>query len=458
MKRTIGFIVAGLILVLLFSCASSTGVSKSEYAKTQNMMKADDAAMSVASIKSQADSYKDKVLYYLDLGMAQLYAGQYQEAVDSFAVAQDAIDEYGIASVSENVEALLVNDYSIAYPGEKYEELLVNIFSAIAYYMMGNEEDAMVELRQAEVIYKDFKANMQEQEGFLEKLVLAITPNPFRYLDVPKVKDFTGSNLASYMSLIMYRNNNDLSNASVDLNRIKGSDSYAGAVKEDEINVESGKVRVNLVSFEGLIGQKKGIQVMVPGSNGANHVVSWPWFEPSTSQIKSVTLTCSNGQSVNTAVLEDFNDIALRALAMEVKVSYLKSFYRGYTKVTAAKAAADEAYKAAVKAADAAYSAAMSKNKLAGMLAGAARSSALDAAEDARSKALEEVNKTEVADTRMGQYLPARVSVAGLSLDPGTYDFTVTYKLSGGSDIVRTFTGVEVSEGKSNLIFASCAK
>lgn len=458
MKRTIRYIVAGLILVLLFSCASSAGVSKNEYAKTQNIMKADEAALSVASIKSQENSYNDEVLYYLDLGMAQLYAGQYQEAVDSFAIAQDAIDEYGIASISENLEALLVNDYSIAYPGEKYEELLVNIFSAIAYYMMGNQEDAMVELRQAEVIYNDFKANMKEQEGFLEKLVLAITPDPFKYLEVPRVNDFTGSNLASYISLIMYRNNNDLSNATVDLNRIKDSDYYTGAVNEDEINVESGKVRVNLVSFEGLIGQKKGMQAMVPGANGANHVVSWPWFEPSTSQIKSVILTCSNGQSVSTTVLEDFNDIALRALAMEVKAAYLKSFYRGYSKIAAAKIAADKAYEEAVKAADAAYTAAQSKNKLAGMLAGAAHSTALKVAEEARVMALEEVNKTEVADTRMGQYLPARVSVAGLNLVPGIYDFTVTYKLSDGGDIVRSFTGVEVSEGNSNLIFASCAK
>lgn len=196
---------------------------------------------------------------------------------------------------------------------------------------------------------------MKEQEGSLEKLVLAITPDPFAYLNVPEVEDFVGSNLATYMSMLMYRNMGDASNASVDYRRLQNNAGvYASAVSEDELSVEKGKARINLVSFEGITGKKVSFTASCT-TGDVTHVISWPWFVPRESEVASVTLKCSNGESVTTSILEDYNKIAQECLAMTVKAAYLKSFYRGFTKVTAAKVAADEALELAIKAADEAY-------------------------------------------------------------------------------------------------------
>ena len=64
----------------------------------------------------------------------------------------------------------------------------------------------------------------------------------------------------------------------------------------------------------------------------------------------------------------------------------------------------------------------------------------------------------EIADTRMGRYFPASVSVAGMTLDPGVYDFTVTYQLKNGKKIVKNYSGVNVEFGQVNLVVSSCAK
>lgn len=464
MRKGIILVLTTLLSLLLFSCATDVGISRHTYTVTQKKLMEGQTGEVVAVVKNGVEEYNDKVLYYMDLGFVELYNGDYTAAADDLNVADKAIDEYGVESVSENLSALLKNDYSIAYPGEKYEEIMVDTFSAVAYMMAGDEENAMVEVRQAEIALNDFKMNTEQQESGLEKLVLAITPDPFKYFEVEKVSDFTGSAFVDYVSMIMYRGRGDLSNAEVDYKRIQNKLSDPTAVSSDEIEIPSGKARVNLISLEGLIGFKEGKSAMAVTKNVAtgddvHHIVSWPWFETNTSEVENVTLTCSNGQSASTQIIEDFNLLAKQTLAMTVKSKYLKSFYRGYTKMCAAMITAEKTYQLAVKAADQAYeTAASSGNSLATMGAALARKTALKAAEVAFDEALDAVNETEIADTRMGQYLPGRVSVAGLTLEPGVYDFKITYKLRNGEIVEQSYPSYEVKAGKTNLLIGKCAK
>lgn len=450
--------------LLLFSCATDIGISKRTYTETQEKLRDGLTAEVVADVKNSADDYNDKVLYYMDLGLVELYDGAWTAAANDLNVADKAIDEYGVESVSENVSALLKNDYSIAYPGEKYEEILVDTFASIAYLMAGDEESAMVEVRQADIALSDFKMNAEKQQSGLEKLVLAITPDPFRYFEVESVSDFTGSAFVDYVSMIMYRGRGDLSNAEVDYRRIQSRLSDSTVVTSDEVEIPSEMARVNLISLEGLIGFKEGKSAMAVTKNVATgdnvyHVVSWPWFEPGSTKVYSVELICSNGESTTAKIIEDFNLLAKKTLAMSVRSTYLKSFYRGYTKMCAAIVAANKAYELAEKAADQAYAAATSNgNKFAVVGATIAKKAALKAADVAFDKALEEVNKTEIADTRMGQYLPSRASVAGMTLEPGVYDFEIVYTLYNGEVVRQSYPSYEVKAGKTNLILGTCAK
>lgn len=453
MKKNI--LICSLMAVLLLASCVSTGVDKESYNANQILLREGRTAEAVSGIEGQVEEYEDKVLYYLDLGVAKFYNGDYRGAIDALDEADRAIDEYGVASVTENAAALLANDYTVAYPGEKYEEVLVDVFQAISYQALGDSEGAMVEVRQAETALGDFRFNAEQQESGFEKFVLAITPDPFKYFQVPEVNDFTGSALADFMSMTMYRDKGDISNAEVDYRRLQNKG--ITVVSEADVNVPAGMARVNLLSFEGLIGEKVSMSA-IASTLGTTHVVSWPWFQPRNSEIVSVTLSCSDGQSVTAAVLEDFNQLALETLAMDVKSKYLKSFYRGYTKVTATALAAKEVYDLAIENAQKARAAVPSDNPFAAMAADAAYKAAVSAAQLAYDEAIAAVNNTEIADTRMGQYLPARVSVAGLTVAPGVYDFTITYDIGGGFSMSRTYTGVEVKEGKANLLIGACAR
>lgn len=463
MRRGIILLLTVFLSVLLFSCATDMGVSRHAYSATQRLLRDGNTSEAVSAVRGQVDEYNDKVLYYMDLGLVELYNGDYEAAADDLNTADDAIDEYGVQSVSENLGALLKNDYLIAYPGEKYEEILVDTFAAIAYEMSGDSESAMVEVRQAEITLNDFKANAEDQQSQFEKLVLAITPDPFKYFKVEEVEDFTGSAFVDYVSMIMYRGNGDISNAEVDYRRIQKKLTDNTVVTSDEIEIPSGMARVNLISLEGLIGSKKGFSAMATTPNlvtgeKINHIVAWPWFESDTTSVVSVTLKCSNGQSVTAKPIEDFSLLAKETLAMTVRSKYLKSFYRGFTKMSSTKLAADTTYKASMQAAEKAYNAAASNGPFAAAAATVALKVAREAATKTYNEALDVVNRTEIADTRMGQFFPARASVAGLTLEPGVYDFEIVYRLHSGEEITETYSSITVENGKTNLLLGTCAR
>lgn len=466
MRRNLLILSIGLISLVMISCATNIGVSKRTYTKNQQLLRDGMNQEVVQAIKSSKDEYKEKdeVLYYLDLGLVEFYSQDYNSASKTLGIAEKAIETYGISSVTENTGALIQNDYAIAYPGEKYEEVLADTFAAISYQMMGDSEGAMVEVRQAEIKLNDFKANAKEQQVKMEKLVLGITSDPFKYFSSETVGDFTGSAFIDYVSMLMYRGRGDLSNALVDYRRIKNRVKYAEAISSDEVEIPSGMARVNLISLEGIIGFKnrKAVLAATPGlvaGGTVSHKVTWAGFEPGYSDVVKVTLSCSDGTSVETKEIEDFNALAVQTLALDVRSVYLKSFYRGYTKMVTAMTAGMVTYKLAMKAADEAYeSATASGNPVAKIAASAARKIAEKAAKTVYNEALDAVNDTEIADTRMAQFFPARASVAGLTLAPGVYDFEIRYTLRDGSIVTKTFSSYEVREGVTNLLLGTCAR
>ncbi len=196
------------------------------------------------------------------------------------------------------------------------------------------------------------------------------------------------------------------------------------------------------------------------------HLVSWPYIpEYEGSSVFSVDITCSNGETTTLSTLEDVSDAARANVAMDAASKYLGSYYRGMTKMTATKVTADTAYdeaiKLAVQARDEAKKAVQGQNDFVRGLAEAAADKAYDvaveAAEAAREAALAAVNETEIPDIRMARFLPDTVCVGGLTLDPGVYDFTMTFHTASG-DVVKTFNCVEVSDRNLNVVFASCAR
>ncbi len=451
------------ILLILTSCATTAPGEREQNIIKQSLINGDTAA-AVSALVSSSDSYNDEAVYNLDYGMLEFYNGNYAQAIDSLAMAESAIENNRIASISEGAAGLIANDNVKAYSGANYEDLYIKGVKALSYYAMGDYEDSLVEIRRANIISRDFFLNQEEQTNWIEELVLAITPDPFAALEggIPDASDYTSSAFINYLSMLMYASMRDSGNARLDFEALEAK--APGVASAEDVEIPSGKTRVNFIAFNGIIADKREGSVMavspIPLAPVAvAHKVSWPYIpEYEGSSITGVAVTSSDGQRIELGLLEDVSDAARANVNMDMASKYLGSFYRGYTKMGIAVTAAVETRNLAVEAAEEQLSKLRSQGGLAALGADAAYSAAIKAADTAYNAALEAVNETEIADIRMARFLPDQVMAGGMTVDPGTYDFTVEF-YSGNTVVdTETFENVTVTPGMANVVFASCAR
>jgi len=116
---------------------------------------------------------KDKVLYYLDMGIALHFAGRYAESNGFLDKAEIAIEENFTKSISKMMISFLLNDNVLDYAGEDYEDIFTNIIKNLNYLHLKKTEDAMVEIRRTNLKLsrlQDKYGGMAEKLGESKKL------------------------------------------------------------------------------------------------------------------------------------------------------------------------------------------------------------------------------------------------------------------------------------------------
>lgn len=449
-------------VMLLFSCAT-TGPSDKQQDAIETALMQGNTAVALAELDAAMETYSEQAVYDLDYGMLSFYNGDYENAISALTEAEGIIENNRITSISEGAAGLIANDNVKAYSGANYEDLYLKGVKALAYYALGDYDDSMVEIRRANIISNDFFLNPEEQSSWIEDLVLALTPDTFSYMEggVPSASSYTSSAFIHYLSMLMYAANGDSGNARIYFEDLEAKAPGIAAVEDYEI--PTGKARVNFLTFDGIIVDKEEASVMAlsmfPLSDvPVPHKVAWPVI-PSYegSQITSVKVTASDGQAVTLGLLEDVSDAARENLNMDMTSKYLGSYYRGYTKMGLAVTAASETFKLAMEEADKLREEAASQGGFAALGAAAAYKAAEASALAAYNAALNAVNETEIPDLRMARFLPDQVMAGGLTMAPGTYDFTVEFYAGNNLVSTKTFTGVDVRAGMPNIVFAACA-
>ncbi|MCR5732374.1 MAG: hypothetical protein K6G51_05505 [Sphaerochaetaceae bacterium] len=438
-------LLVSLLALLLVSCSTTSAKSEKTSEKIRALIQIE--GVEEVDIRAFADKYEDPVLYELDCGIIDFYKGDYENAVESLEYADQEMDKRVVKSSLEGLKSYLTNDYARAYAGEAYEVIFSNIFSALSYVQMGNLEEALVDVKQSDIKLINYQHISSDEESTLTKVVFNLTPNPFIWLtDSYEGKPYTQSATADYLSMITYRSLNDEGNAEVDMRRLQEKGFY---VDPDDTSVPKGKARVNVVSLNGLIGRKvshsaysehlfgliDNYPVLVP------YTVSWPYVENGICSVVSTRVSVSNGESFDLVPLENVTKSARLCVNSSLKKTYLRSWYRGYNKILALSALRDAAIATARK----------SDNEF-------ARASAILGANASFWIGVAAVNRAEVADTRMAMYLPDNISVGGITLEPGVYDFNVTYRLKNGSTYSIPYYNVEVKENTLNLLSPHCLK
>jgi hypothetical protein len=465
-------------IALIFSCASKPDA----YKKIDAEVDKGSYEAAIAEIvkgqeekKPRYDPEKNVISLSLDKGMLEHYAGKYDDSSKDLEEGQRLIEEAVTKSVTQDIASYIANDNTKEYAGEDYEDIYINIFNALNYYRQGNLEGAQVEARKTNEKLTFLPDKYAGGEGAIKEWVKTQLDSLIFPDNEPVA--FTNSALANYLAAILLRGDDNPDTARINILNLNKAyaaapsiyknpvpqslkitkldtdtsapeEEAAAAVDEEEVEipeelqVPSGKARLNIIGFAGLSPIKE--EARVP--------VSFPFFtyqdlqqgelllpklSPRGSGISRIEVAVDGAGTVNLELLEDMEAVMVETFKAKFSLTYLKTLVRTATKYLAANVAAVAAEKGAAE-----------KNPSLGPRAGASAAKSGKASADA----------SEGADIRMGRYFPGKAYVGGITLDPGTYSVTVNYYGNGGVIASYKQDNVKVEAGKPNLIEAICLK
>jgi hypothetical protein len=450
-------------IAFLGSCASMK-TSQDQYVESVPLAVEgayDQAALIIEAAKEEQYKEKDRVLYFLDLGMLYHWSGEYELSNQMLSAAESAIEELFTKSVSKALTSGVLNDNALDYSGEDYEDIYLNVFKALNYIALDDEESALVEIRRVQIklnlledkykeLIDEYNAS-EDAEGTLE----------------PRENRFHNAVLARYLSLLLYRSQGDVDDARIDRESMEEawqSQAQIYNFPKPEFPLEEApddKALVNILTFTGLspvkladtlylttgpgvvyiamTGQSEdyvtdmvGFNVLpMPGIEGGIHFkIQFPRLTERGSDVTHAVVKFDGNIVGETAKIESIEGIARETFLLKQPLIVGKTIIRAAAKNIAKEIGKD---KMQDNLADQGTG-----GLLLGILAGVAADVAVDS--------------TENADLRISQFFPARAGVVEIETEPGTYDVTVEYMNGNGVVSVMNHGPMEFFAGELNLV------
>ncbi len=233
---------AAAVAMLFGGCASGlTGY----YADLRAKIDVEDYEGAAKFVDKSKGKYgkKNILLYYLDSGMTSHLARDYGQSTKKFELAKEKFAEYYQKSITAGAVSMIYNDNSMPYYGENYERVHITVFEALNYILLGEDNEAVVEARQADTMFRTFAVeknykNFYKDDGFIRYFMGIIYENG-GYLN--------DAHISYYMALKAYQNG--IANVPVPKDLI--NDAYTSALKlgmperADEIKKEFPNARRN---------------------------------------------------------------------------------------------------------------------------------------------------------------------------------------------------------------------
>ncbi len=413
---------------------------------------------------------KDKVLYYLDMGIALHFAGRYEESNQFLEKAEVAIEENFTRSISKMMISFLLNDNVLDYAGEDYEDIFINIIKNLNYIHLKDNEDAMVEIRRTDLKLnrlQDKYSSMAEKLGESKKLKESEAEFSF----IPGKTNLRYSITGSYLSMLGYKSMGDWDDVKID--RMKLLEASSGRLEVFSQGILSpgaeNTVPVYTLCFAGrspvkiqstlLLDYDPDLdmaRIMLPGKEnteinsfrykGDNELhlkFAVPEIVRRKSGIRHIK-TLVNGQAQGELYLiEDFGYTAEETFNVKKPLIYLRAALRTLIKATIdakTKENIDKKYQAKEGEEEDKEEEAREreKNKLmAGLL-----KFAVDAVTDI----------TENADLRCWRTMPGRVYAGKIDLPPGEYEIAFEYLDERGNVVDLEKKIVSIDKNDMNLI------
>jgi hypothetical protein len=458
--RISNFAVSVCFCLSLSSCGT-LWTSKKQYAGMDRLLADGDFSAAAAQIKhNKRTRYqaKDRALYYLDIGMLEHYLGDFKKSNESLETAEQAMEEARVKSVSRAAASVMLNDNALVYSGEDYENIYVNIFKALNYIALNKTDDAFVEIRRIDEklkVLQDYYWKIAQQYNESKQ-----TDEPF----APKKSRFLDSALGRWLSLFLYRAENNRDDARIDLEKIR----EAWALQPDIYNFSppdltdalkqpaANHVKVSFLGFTGQAPEKRADTLWIhtqenrifisaseegryggqnlsrvttfhwPGiTAGYTFKFQMPYIEKRKSRVTEVRVKIDGKSGPQFGRIESLENAAKETFEIQKPLIYLKTITRTVVKGIAAEQVRKDAEKKWGE----------SGGLLAGLLAGAA------------------VGVTENADLRISRFFPAEACIAETELRPGKHQIEFEYYGSGGTLLHTDRIGtIDVHKNKPNLV------
>ena len=460
MSSRVPAIVSSCILFLASGCASLR-TDKTHYAGTDRMLARGDypaAIVKIESARNKAYKNKDRVVYYLDIGMLYHWNAEYEKSNQYLELAERAIEENFTRSVTRAAASLVLNDNTLAYAGEDYEDIYLNAFKALNYLALGRTDEAFVEVRRInnKLLLLESKYDRMAQE----LTAAEETQTTFR----PDKSRFQESALGRYLSLLLYRNDSKWDDVRIDLEKIDQGwklqpDIYP--FPHPDFSAETRRdvqpqARLNIIAFTGLAPDKTAAtfyihteeNLIVLAGTSENYLgrqqldglnfLPWegmpagyhfkfqlPSMHRRPSRIDHVEVSVSGEDPIRLQQLDSLENAAMETFAIRKPIIYLKTLTRAVLKGLAA----EEAKEKMVQDMDSgtAFLTRIATDLL--------------------------TDQTENADLRVSRFFPAEAAIRELHLDAGTYDIRIAYYGADGTLLyIDDRNGVTLEAGRLNVL------
>ncbi|MEM7675927.1 MAG: hypothetical protein AAF449_07985 [Myxococcota bacterium] len=397
--------------------------------------------------KSSVYDKDDRVMYWLNLGTAQYNARQYEAAQKNFVKAEAAIKDLWTTSVSEEASKLLVSETLSEYAGEDFEKILLYYYTSLNRLEAGHLQDAIIEIRRADQFLNEIRARYDKDDElstiYTKDAFVLWLIGLFHEID----RNYADAYLAYKEAYEVYQGNYAglfstppppfLAEDVVRTGRLSGGqseDAYTfgqttGATGDTAENINTmGEVIVVHAVGE---APHKVQHKFTTNSKGSIVGVALPQFKI-TPAITTRSMISSGNLSVETAVAEPVEHIALANFKHQLPVLKARAAARAVAKFIAIKGAQKGSEAAAEQIAGGTV------GQITGFLVGLLGSAAAVEADQ--------------ADLRGWTMLPANFRVARIWVPTGPQQVTATFMNNAGQTVSTKTFDVNLTAGERKIL------
>lgn len=445
-------------VALHIACAGE--INRDYYRKLDGIMAAGaprEAAKEVKAAGREVYGERNRLLYHMDLGMALHVAGEWAESSRQLEAADRLGEDLYTKSLANEAASLLTSDLTIPYAGEEFERVFVNVVNGLNYSMLGEVDEALVEVRRVEeklAYYRDHASGRYRESPFALYLAGMFYENAgmqddalISYRHALEAYRRASAEFLTEVPMALEQDVARLSNElgvdpQVELNVDAGQSSGGEVVvlhyfgpgprkTERIVEVALGQGLVHVYSMDIRSEEQKDVQRALSVAKGlaasTQVTVAYPVFEqPPLAATHAVTEVEGCGQA-SSVLVENLSRVASVNLEDRVREQWGRVVARAVLKFLLARAAGDVAER-------------VSGKRVVGLLFRAVTQAALSA--------------TEAADTRGWRTIPALIHMTRVRCPAGIYDVRV-HHLGGRGQGTIHYRNVSVQDGYKTFLVGS---